>query len=174
MEASSTTIAFDTDEGKTLDTAELALRNALGEKFTTMITGSTNYGTTPVRPGYVAFITPETALDLESVPGYKTLSDYGYSDGLLPNEVGTRRGIRFCESTLMTDNADGKKRAFVLAEESLFEVGIRGMKNIETIIKELGSAGTQDALNRSGSIGTKFKLSVATRPEHVVIAELEA
>ena len=178
IQGSHTPITFDTDIATTLKTAELALRNALGNKFTDMITGSVNYGTTPIRPAYVGFISPETALDFEDVlAGWKPVAEYGYTDGLLPQEVGSYRGLRFCESTLIEkfDTGSGAKSvAYILAEESVMEVGIRGLKRIETIIKELGSAGTQDALNRSGSIGTKFKLACATRPEHVVIAELEA
>jgi len=178
IQGSHTPIAFDTDIATTLKTAELALRNALGMKFTDMITGSVNYGTTPIRAAYVGFISPESALDFEDVlPGWKPVSDYGYTDGLLPSEVGSYRGIRFCESTIVEDydtGAGAKPVAYILAEESVMETGIRGVKRIETIIKELGSAGTGDALNRSGSIGTKFRLAVATRAEHVVIAELAA
>jgi N4-gp56 family major capsid protein len=175
---SHTPISFDTDIATTLKTAELALRNALGNKFTDMITGSVNYGTTPIRPAYVGFISPESSLDFEdNLIGWKSVADYGYTDGLLPNEVGSYRGLRLCESTLITkiDTGAGDKAViYILAEEAVMEVGIRGMKRIETIIKELGSAGTNDALNRSGSIGTKFRLACCTRPEHVVIAELEA
>jgi N4-gp56 family major capsid protein len=178
IQGNHTPISFNTDVATTLKTAELALRNALGKKFTEMITGSVNYGTTPIRPAYVGFVSPESALEFEDVlSGWKTVADYGYTDGLLPQEVGSYRGIRFCESTLVDTydtGAGAKAVAYILAEEAVMEVGIRGMKNIETIIKELGSAGTNDALNRSGSIGTKFKLAVATRSEHVVIAELEA
>ena len=62
----------------------------------------------------------------------------------------------------------------VLGEEALAEVGVRGKKKIETIIKELGSAGTADALNTTGSIGSKFRLAAVTlRPDWICVCEIE-
>jgi N4-gp56 family major capsid protein len=172
---SNTDIVFDTDLGKTLDTAELALRNALALKFTSMVTGSTKYSTTTVRPAYVGIVSPDGALLLESSPGWKPVEDYGYSDGLLPNEVGSRRGVRYCETTLMpNDTSDMKLQALIFGEEVLAEVGIRGKKKIETIMKDLGS-GANDQLNREGSIGSKFRLAPCVlRPDQMMLVHLEA
>jgi len=173
IEASSTTIAFNTTAGQTVRDAELTLRKALGEKFTTMVTGSTNYGTSPVRAAYVGLVSVDGAVLIESESEYLSVENYGYSDGLLPNEVGTYKGVRVCESTLVEQNGAGHERMFVLAEESVFETGIRGMKKIETIIKDLGEVG-EDQLNQNGSVGSKFRLAVATRPEWCCDCDLEA
>jgi N4-gp56 family major capsid protein len=174
-----TQIVFDTDLATTFKTAELSLRNSLAAKFKTMITGSVNYGTTPVRPAYVGIVSPDGAAALESTPGYKGVEEYGYSDGLLPNEVGSYRGIRFCETTLMpndtTGGTPGKLQAIILAEEAVAEVGIRGMKKIQTIIKELGSAKADDYLNQNGSVGCKFHLAAVTlRPDWCAVVAMEA
>ena len=169
-----TQIVFDADIAQTLKVSELALRNALADKFTSMITGSTKYSTTTVRPGYAGFVSPDGAMLLEGIPGYTPVDKYGYSDGLLPNEVGSYRGVRYMETTLMPDSVDGKLQAIIMGEESVAEVGIRGKKKVESIMKELGS-GAGDYLNREASVGSKFKSGTCIlRNDWVVVAQLEA
>ena len=177
--ASNTEIVYDTDLETTFKVAELSLRNALAMKFTSMITGSTNYATTPIRPAYVGIVTPEGAVMLEGMTGFKGVEEYGYSDGLLPNEVGSYRGIRFVETTLLPpDSSSGtdKEQCILMGEEALAEVGIRGKKRIETIIKDLSAGdGQSNPLNRWGSIGSKFRLAAAVlRPDWVCKVHMEA
>ena len=173
--ASNTLIGFNTDIATTLDDAEYSLRKALGSKFTSIITGSTKYGTKPIDAAYVGFVSIDGARLMKKVPGFTKVRDYGYSDGLLKNEIGSYEGIRICETTLMPKDANGKEQMLVLAEEAVAEVGIRGKKQIETIIKELGSAGTKDSLNREGSVGSKFRCSsVILRPDWCCQVVLEA
>ncbi len=175
--ASNTAISFNTSVEATLRDGETSLRKAIGKKFTSMITGSTNYSTTTVRPGYVGFVSIDGANIMDGTPGFLSADAYGYSGDLLPNEIGMFKGIRICESTLIPQKAGSTpvEQMLVLAEESLAEVGVRGMKNIETIVKELGSAGTADALNRKGSVGSKFKLAAVTlRPDWICQVELQA
>ncbi len=173
-----TEIVFDTSLDSTLMTAELALRNALASKFTSMVTGSTKYATTPIRAAYAAFVTPEGAVMLEeSLAGYTSVEKYGYTDGLLPNEVGSYRGIRFMESTLVPTWNDGgvdKQQAIILGEEAVAEVGIRGKKRIESIIHDFGSAGVEDPINRTMTIGVKTKWSgVVLRPDWAMVVHME-
>ena len=173
-EASNTAIAYNTSIDATLRDAETSLRKALGKKFTSMITGSTKYSTKPIRPAYVGFVSVDGANIMDITPGFISVEQYGYSDGLLPNEIGSFKGTRVCETTLLPQNG-GKERMILLAEEAVAEVGIRGMKKIETIIKELGSAGTADALNREGAVGSKFRMTAVTlRPDWVCDIALQA
>ena len=65
-----------------------------------MVGASNKIGTSSVRPSYVALIHPNVEYDLESVPGYKSISDYGDTSGLMPGEVGSYKNIRFVTSTL--------------------------------------------------------------------------
>ncbi len=174
-EASNTEIVFNSSLEQTLKDAELSLRKALGRKFTTMITGSTKYSTTTVRPAYVGLVTPDGAMLMEGMPGWSSVDQYGYTDGLLPNEVGSFRGIRMCETTLLGQKSGSTpvEQMILLSEEAVAEVGIRGLKKIETIIKDLGSSGTNDVLNREGAVGSKFRLAAVTlRPDWVCVVEL--
>jgi len=169
-------VTFATDIATGLQAAELGFRNNLGKKYKKMVTGSVNYETRPIKEGYVGFVTPEGALMLEGVPGFVTVEKYGYADGLLPNEVGSYRGVRYCESILVGQKPGSTpvERAIILAEEGLAEVGIRGKGKIEAIVKPLGSAGTADPLNQTGTIGSKFRFaSVILKDEWVCEIELE-
>ncbi len=175
-EASNTAITFNTSVELTVRDAETSLRKALGSKFTDMITGSTKYSTSPIRPAYVGFVSVDGANILDSTPGFISVENYGYSDGLLPNEIGSLKGTRICETTLLGQKAGATpvEQMVLLAEEAVAEVGIRGLKKIETIIKELGSAGTADALNRNGAIGSKFRMAVCIlRSDWVCQVEIE-
>jgi len=175
--ASNTSIVFDTDIATTVRAAETSLRKALGKKVKKMITGSTNYSTTTVREAYVGFVSVDGANLLDAMPGFLPVDKYGYTDGLLPNEVGSYKGVRYMESTLVPQKAGTNpvEQAIIMAEESLAEVGIRGKGKIQTIIKELGSAGTADALNTKGSVGSKFIMAAVTlRPDWICQVEIEA
>lgn len=175
--ASNTAIVYNTDVATTLDDAEESLRTAIAMKFTSMITGSVNYGTSPIAPAYVGFVSVKGARLMKTVPGFIKVREYGYSDGLLPNEIGSYEGIRICESTLVPQKAGATpvEQMIVLGEEALAEVGVRGVKKIQHIYKALGSAGTNDSLNREGSIGSKFRLaSVTLRPDWICQVELES
>lgn len=72
-----------------------------------MLSGSDKVGTTPVRPGYVAFCHPDLQVDLETLTGFKTPAEYGTYSVLAENEMGSYKEIRFLASTLYTPFADG-------------------------------------------------------------------
>jgi len=130
MVASNTEITFNTDLPTTLDDAEESLREALATKFKAMITGSTNYSTEPIAAAYVGFVSIKGARLLKTMDGWIPVRKYGYSDGLLPNEIGSYEGLRVCESTLVPQKLGSTpvEQMLVLGEEALAEVGIRGMK----------------------------------------------
>ena len=161
-----TTPETDTQTG--LDKAETQLRVNLAKKFKKMVTGSTNYATTTVRESYVAFINPADILKVEAMTDFQSVDKYGYTDGLLPNEVGSRRGMRFVE----TNNAKAGQIT-ILGEGALGEVGIRGKKKIKSIVNGLGSAGSADPLDQRQSVGAKFAISPKMlRPEFAAICAI--
>lgn len=146
-----------------LDGAETQLRKNLGMKFKSMITGSTSASTSPIREAYVAFVHPDDVLKVEAMPNYVSVEKYGYSDGLIPNEIGSRRGVRFVETTNATAGT-----IVILAEEGLGEVSVRGVGKMQTIVNGLGSAGSSDPLSQRQSVGVKFAFSPKVlRPEWV-------
>ncbi len=144
-----------------LDKAETQLRVNLGEKFKSMVTGSTKTDTKTIRDCYVAFINPADILAIEGITGFVSVEKYGYSDGLIMNEVGSYRGLRFVE----TNNATSGQVS-ILAEEALGEVSVRGIGKMKTIVNGLGSSGSADPLDQRQTVGVKFALAPKLlRPE---------
>ena len=82
-----------------LDKAIRNLEQSDAKYFKEMVSASTKIGTSGVRPSYIMHIHPDVKYDLEQVPGFKALPDYGgYSDIML-GEVGNYKNIRFVMST---------------------------------------------------------------------------
>ena len=82
-----------------LDKAIRSLEQGDAKYFKEMVSASTKIGTSGVRPSYVMHIHPDVKYDLEQVPGFKAVPDYGgYSDIML-GEVGNYKNIRFVMST---------------------------------------------------------------------------
>ncbi len=160
-----TTPPSTTMEG--LQQAETALRVNLGKKFKEMITGSRNTDTKTIREAYIGFIHPNDIPSLEAISGgdspYTSAEKYGYSEGLMPNEVGSYRGIRFIETVNATEG-----QLLILADEALGEISVRGKNRIQTIIKGFGAGGVEDALNQRQSVGAKFQIAAkALRPNWI-------
>lgn len=154
--------ADDVIDAGALDLAVLKLKRNLGKKFTGIISGSTSVGTTPIRAGYVAIVHPDVVYDLESVSGYVPVAEYANQTGIMEGEVGSYRDIRFVESTKAKMFADAGLggtvdvySTLVLAQDAYGVVSVRGMGKFETIVKPLGSGGSEDPLNQRATIGWK-------------------
>ena len=89
-----------------LDKAIRKLKQQDAKFFKDMVGASNKIGTSSVRPSYVALIHPDVEFDLEQVPGYKAISDYGDTSSLMPGECGSYKNIRFVVSTLAKVWAD--------------------------------------------------------------------
>jgi N4-gp56 family major capsid protein len=84
----------------TLARAIRQLKRQNAKYISRMLAGTDKVGTTPVRPGFVAFCHPDLQNDLELLAGFKTPSEYGTYSVLAENEMGSWREIRFLSSTL--------------------------------------------------------------------------
>ncbi len=156
----------DTQTG--LDKAETQLRVNLAKKFKSMITGSKNTDTKTIRECYVAFFNPSDVLAIEALPGFVPVNEYGYSDGLIQNETGSRRGLRFVES-----NNAAAGQISILGEEALAEVSIRSKGKMQTYVEGYGSAGSADPLHQRQTVGTTFQIAPKLlRPEWSAIAAI--
>lgn len=89
-----------------LDLAIRNLENSDAKYFSEMISASNKVGTSGVRPAYIMHIHPYVKYDLESVPGFKAVPDYGSYEGVMVGEVGSYKNIRFVQSTLAKYFAD--------------------------------------------------------------------
>jgi len=137
------------------------LKNQNAKKFTTTLAGSVKVNTYPVRAAYVGIVAPDTTESLEDFTKYRGVEEYASQQLIDMNEVGTYKDVRFVETSKAKVFAGAGAASadvyatMILGKNSYGVVSLRGMKNIQTIIKPLGSAGTTDPLDQRSSVGWK-------------------
>ena len=103
---------------------------------------------------YVAIIHPFAAYDLMSDPAWIEAHKYATPENIYEGEIGKVAGVRFVESSEAKIYAGGVFGTLLIADGAYGVTEITG-GGLQTIIKQLGSAGTADALNQRSSIGWK-------------------
>ena len=142
-----------------LKSAIKTLKGQNAKMFTTTITGSVKVGTAPIRKAYVGICHTNTTETLEAITGWKGTEEYASQTLIDMNEVGAYKNIRFVETTkakVFTGAGASSVDVYatlVMGKDAYGVVSLRGQKNIQTIIKPLGSAGTSDPLNQRASVG---------------------
>lgn len=143
-----------------LKLAILKLKNAGAKKFTSIVTGSTKIGTTPVRDAYYAFVHPNVVEDLRAISGFKNVEDYAYSEKLADGEIGSYGDIRFIETNngaiFTKASTSNVYSILIVGKEAYANVSVRGKNGTEMVFKPLSSGGTENALNQVGSVGWKM------------------
>lgn len=145
-----------------LDAVLKTLKGQNAKYFTKMIKGTTAVSTTPIRPAFWAIIHPDMTAIYEGLAGWKSVESYASQSEVMDSEVGAYKNIRFVEST-QAKNFGANTHAtpvevystLIIAQNAYGVVGLRGQRNIETIVKALGSSGTADALNQRSTVGWK-------------------
>ncbi len=144
-----------------LKSAIKTLKGQNAKMFTTTITGTVKVGTAPIRKAYVGIVHTDTTETLEGIVGFKGTEEYASQTLIDINECGAYKNIRFVETTVakvFTGEGAGSVDVYaslILGKDAYGVVSLRGQKNIQTIIKPLGSAGTADALDQRASVGWK-------------------
>lgn len=134
------------------------------------INAGTGIGTGSVRQSYISLVHPDVQYDLESLTGYRALSDYGSQEGTIENEVGAYKNIRFITSTNCKIFAGGGAAGttvyknngvnfdvyvtLIIAENAYGVCPLSG-EAMNTYVKALGSAGTADPLEQRSTVGWK-------------------
>ena len=103
---------------------------------------------------YVAIIHPFAAYDLMSDPAWIEAHKYATPENIYEGEIGKIAGVRFVESSEAKVYEGGVFGTLLIADGA-YGVTERTGGGLQTIIKQLGSAGTADALNQRSSIGWK-------------------
>ena len=144
-----------------LDSAIKTLKGQNAKKFTETVTGSVKVGTAPIKAAYVAITHPDVSETLEGLTGWVGAETYASQTLVDVNEIGSYKYIRFVETTMgkifTGEGATGSDvyATLVFGKNAYGVVSLRGQKNIQTIIKPLGSAGTADPLDQRASVGWK-------------------
>lgn len=107
-----------------------------------------------INGSYVAIIHPFAAYDLMSDPEWQDPHKYQDTTNIYEGEIGKIAGVRFVESSEAKIYENGVFGTLFLADGAYGVTEITG-GGLETIIKQLGSAGVADALNQRSSVGWK-------------------
>lgn len=108
---------------------------------------------------YHAIISPEMAYDLMNDSAWQDVAKYAKPEQMLKGEVGKMHGFRFMESTAYETVGDSVEvhRGLFYGKDSYGAVDLeKGGGKPDIIVKQLGSAGTDDPLNQRGSVGWKL------------------
>lgn len=154
-----------------LDKAIRFLKNQNAKFIKMGIGASDGVGTGSVRKAYIALVHPDVEYDLESITGYRAVSDYGSQEGVIEDEIGAYKNIRFVTSTNCKIFADattattagfkvsgsGKNDVYatlILADNAYGICPLSGQA-MNTYVKALGSAGSADPLEQRSTVGWK-------------------
>lgn len=157
--------------GADLDKAIRFLKNQNAKFMKEGIPPSDGVGTGAIRKAYVAIIHPDVEYDIESITGFKPVSDYPAQMGVMEDEIGAYKNIRFVTSTnakiwtaATTASTAGFKATgggandvyatLIFAAEAYGLSPLAG-KAMETTVKPLGSAGSADPLDQRSTVGWK-------------------
>ena len=109
---------------------------------------------------YVAIIHPDVAYDLTNDPKWEAVKSYADPSDWYEGEIGRIAGCRFVETSEAKIWAGGGASGqavystLVLGDNAYGVTDIEG-GGLEHIVKQLGSAGTADALNQRATVGWK-------------------
>lgn len=137
------------------------LKGNNAKMFSKVIEGSVKVNTFPIRPSFVGIVHTDTTAILEDIDGFKGTEEYASQRLIDINEAGSYKNIRFVETTnaaVFTGAGAGSKDVYgslIMGKNAYGVISLRGQKNIQTIVKPLGSAGTADPLNQRASVGWK-------------------
>lgn len=112
---------------------------------------------------YVAIIHPYVASDLMDDPEWKYPHQYQDTTEIYEGEIGKIHGVRFVETSeakIYAGSSDGCPTGLAVFGTLFLADGAYGTTEVtggglETIIKQLGSAGTADPLNQRATVGWK-------------------
>lgn len=114
------------------------------------------------KDGYFhAIIDPDMTYDLTNDPAWQDVAKYATPDQMLKGEIGKMHGFRFMEATAFEPVEGASElpvhRALFYGKDSYGAVDLEnGGGKPDIIVKQLGSAGTDDPLNQRGSVGWKL------------------
>jgi len=157
--------------GPDLDKAIRYLKGQNAKYMKEGITASDKIGTGPVRKAFIGLVHPDVEYDLEGITGYKSVSEYGSQEGVIEDEIGSYKNIRFVTSTnckiwtnATTATTAGYKATgggsndvyatLILAAEAYGLSPLSG-EAMKTTVKPLGSAGSADPLDQRSTVGWK-------------------
>ena len=120
---------------------------------------------------FVAIIHPDVTYDLTNDPAWQAVKDYDPKDWY-EGEIGKIAGVRFVETTEAKIFEGGVYSTLILGDNAYGVTEIEG-GGLQHIVKQLGSAGTADALDQRATVGWKA-IKVAERLVEQFMVRIES
>lgn len=116
---------------------------------------------------FVAIVHPFVAYDLMSDPAWIDAHKYATPENIYEGEIGKIAGVRFVETSEAKIYAGGIFGTLILGANAYGTTEVEG-GGLETIVKQLGSAGTNDPLNQRSTVGWKGMTTAEILvPQHI-------
>jgi N4-gp56 family major capsid protein len=153
-----------------LDKAIRFLKTQNAKYIKDMINPTDKVGTGSVRKAFVGLVHPDVEFDLESITGYRSVSDYGSGEAVMEDEIGSYKNIRFVSSTnckifagagaagttvYKNNGANFDVYATLIFAANAYGVCPLSGQAMNTYVKALGSAGSADPLEQRSTVGWK-------------------
>lgn len=113
-----------------------------------------NQNAEKIGDSFVAIIHPDVSYDLTNDPAWQAVRTYCDPQDWYEGEIGKIAGVRFVETTEAKIFEGGVYSTLILGDNAYGVTEIEG-GGLEHIVKQLGSAGTSDALNQRATCGWK-------------------
>lgn len=132
--------------------------------------------TAAVRKGFIGLVHPDIEYVLEQITGYRAVSDYASQEGVIEDEIGSYKNIRFVSSTnckifpgagaagttvYKNNGANFDVYATLIFAANAYGVCPLSGAALKSYVKPLGSAGTADPLEQRSTVG--WKATTTTR-----------
>ena len=125
---------------------------------------------------FIGIVDPEVAYDLMNDSLWQDVSKYNGGEAIKSGEIGRLGGVRFFETTqVKVDNNTSSvpiHLCMIIGKDAYGVVDVEGSAKPEMIVKQLGSAGTDDPLNQRASAGWK-SMFCAKRLQELAMARIE-
>ena len=161
-----------------LDSVIRTLEGNDAKKINKITTAGSGINTSPISASYIGITHPHCRRDIQNRSGFVPVAEYASRDSLSTEsgeivEIGSTPGIRWLASTnakIVIDSggaigATGLVStsgtlidtyiSLILGKNAYGTVPLQ-KESVKTIIKQLGSAGTEDALDQRATVGHKF------------------
>lgn len=136
---------------------DAAVKTLLGndaEMVSAVVTGTSAFGTTPIRPSFWAYIDTDLLDDLEAVSNFISSANYPNQNTVLDGEWGATGNVRWLYTSIgsVSTASPAVYNNFIIGKEAYAVVNL-GSEAGEFYIEPLGSGGSSDPLHQRGTVG---------------------
>lgn len=141
---------------KDLSTVISTLTGYIAKPIAGQISGSNKFGTAPVAQAYMGIVHPDLLPDLEAMPNFKTIDQYGSSYKPMEAEWGSYSRIRFVQTTQAP-----KETTKSMNDHTIYSNLILG-KDAFAVIKQDGKTATIVGPKKVGALEDKYQYGIKT------------